>query len=79
MKIVIAIDSMKGSLSSMDGGMAVKEGILRAMPDAQVTFAECTAEYTSQILEDDYNSVVLFAQEAGIEIPPELMDAIEED
>ncbi len=37
MKIVIAIDSMKGSLSSMDGGMAVKEGILRAMPDAQVT------------------------------------------
>lgn len=37
MKIIVAIDSMKGSLSSMDGGMAVKEGILRAMPDAQVT------------------------------------------
>ena len=37
MKIVVAIDSMKGSLSSMDGGMAIKEGILRAMPDAQVT------------------------------------------
>lgn len=49
------------------------------MPDAQVTFAECTAEYTSQILEDDYNSVVLFAQEVGIEIPSELTDAIEED
>lgn len=37
MKIVIAIDSMKGSLSSMEGGMAVREGILRAIPDAQVT------------------------------------------
>ena len=37
MKIVVAIDSMKGSLSSMEGGMAIKEGILRAMPDAQVT------------------------------------------
>lgn len=37
MKIVVAIDSMKGSLSSMDGGMAIKEGILRAMPDARVT------------------------------------------
>jgi len=44
------------------------------MPDAQVTFAE----YTSQILEDDYNNVVLFAQEVGIEIPPELAGAIEE-
>lgn len=49
------------------------------MPDSQVTFAECAAEYTSQILEDDYNSVVLFAKEVGIEIPPELIDAIEED
>ena len=32
MKVVIAIDSLKGSLSSMDAGHAIKEGILRATP-----------------------------------------------
>lgn len=36
MKVVIAIDSLKGSLSSMEAGFAAKEGILRAHPDAQV-------------------------------------------
>lgn len=36
MKIVTAIDSFKGSLSSMEAGNAAKEGILLAMPDAQV-------------------------------------------
>lgn len=36
MKVVIAIDSLKGSLSSMEAGFAAKEGILRARPDAQV-------------------------------------------
>ncbi|NLO08731.1 MAG: glycerate kinase [Clostridiales bacterium] len=30
MKVVIAIDSFKGSLSSLDAGMAIKEGILKA-------------------------------------------------
>ncbi len=35
MKVVIAIDSLKGSLSSMDAGHAIKEGILRAT-DADV-------------------------------------------
>ena len=37
MKVVVAIDSFKGSLSSMDAGLAAREGILRAVPDAQVT------------------------------------------
>lgn len=32
MKIVIAIDSLKGSLSSYEAGTAIKEGILRACP-----------------------------------------------
>lgn len=32
MKVVIAIDSLKGSLSSMDAGHAIKEGILRVTP-----------------------------------------------
>lgn len=36
MKIVTAIDSFKGSLSSMEAGEAVKKGICRAMPDAEV-------------------------------------------
>ncbi len=36
MKVVIAIDSFKGSLSSMEGGNAVKAGILAAKPDANV-------------------------------------------
>lgn len=35
MKVVIAIDSFKGSLSSMEAGLAAKEGILRAC-EAQV-------------------------------------------
>lgn len=30
MKVVVAIDSLKGSLSSIDAGMAIKEGILKA-------------------------------------------------
>lgn len=36
MKIVIAIDSLKGSLSSMEAGTAIKDGILAAKPDAEV-------------------------------------------
>ena len=36
MKVVVAVDSFKGSLTSMEAGNAVKNGILRAMPQAQV-------------------------------------------
>lgn len=36
MKVVIAIDSLKGSLSSIEAGMAIREGVLRAKPDAEV-------------------------------------------
>ena len=36
MKVVIAIDSLKGSLSSMEAGMAIKDGILAAKPYAEV-------------------------------------------
>ena len=35
MKVVIAIDSFKGSLSSIEAGNAAAEGIRRAMPDAK--------------------------------------------
>lgn len=36
MKVVVALDSFKGSLSSMEAGRAVKAGILAAIPDASV-------------------------------------------
>ena len=36
MKVTVAIDSFKGSLSSIEAGNAVKEGILRINPDAKV-------------------------------------------
>lgn len=32
MKAVVAMDSFKGSLTSLEAGEAVREGILRAMP-----------------------------------------------
>lgn len=37
MKITVAIDSFKGSLSSLEAGCAAKAGILRAIPNAQVS------------------------------------------
>ena len=36
MKIVIAIDSLKGSLSSLEAGDAIRVGILKAMSDAEI-------------------------------------------
>lgn len=36
MKVVIAIDSFKGSISSPDAGAAIREGIQRVFPDAEV-------------------------------------------
>lgn len=36
MKVVVAIDSLKGSLSSLEAGDAIKNGILKAIPDAEV-------------------------------------------
>ena len=32
MKVVVAIDSLKGSLSSMEAGLAIKEGVLPPNP-----------------------------------------------
>ena len=36
MKVVVAIDSFKGSLSSMEAGEAAKKGILKVIPEAEV-------------------------------------------
>ena len=37
MRILIAMDSFKGSLGSMEAGCAVKEAALKIYPDARVT------------------------------------------
>ena len=39
MRVLVAIDSFKGSLSSLRAGDAAREGILRAIPDAEVEVA----------------------------------------
>lgn len=36
MKIVVAIDSWKGSLSSLEAGASIKEGVHRVLPEAEV-------------------------------------------
>ena len=36
MKVVVAIDSLKGSLSSIEAGMAIRDGVLAAKSDAEV-------------------------------------------
>ena len=36
MKVTVAIDSLKGSLSSVEAGEAIKEGVIRVYPDAEV-------------------------------------------
>ncbi|GHT84070.1 glycerate kinase [Bacteroidia bacterium] len=36
MKVVVAIDSLKGSMSSMEAGRAIEEGIRRAVSDVEV-------------------------------------------
>ena len=36
MKVVVAIDSLKGSLTSMEAGGAVRRGILKVRPDTEV-------------------------------------------
>ena len=36
MKVVVAIDSLKGSLSSLEAGEAIKNGVQNVMPDAVV-------------------------------------------
>ena len=36
MKVIVAIDSLKGSLSSLEAGKAVEDGIKKAIPTAEV-------------------------------------------
>lgn len=56
MKVVAAIDSLKGSLSSLDAGNAIRTGVLRAVPDAvvQVKPVADGGEGTTEALVDAY-------------------------
>ena len=36
MKVVVAIDSFKGCMSSLEAGEAIKRGVGRAIPEAEV-------------------------------------------
>ncbi|MDE7059279.1 MAG: glycerate kinase, partial [Lachnospiraceae bacterium] len=36
MKVVVAIDSLKGSLTSMEAGRAIRDGVLKVLPDTEV-------------------------------------------
>lgn len=50
--------------------LAIKE-------DSDLTLNECITEYTSQILEDDFYSVVNWANWKGIKIPVSLRSVID--
>ena len=39
MKVVVAVDSFKGSMTSIEAGMAVKAGVLAAHKDAEVSLS----------------------------------------
>ena len=46
---------------------------------SDVTYDECIAEYTDQIVNDDYFSLVCYADYKGIAIPRVLKRALKED
>lgn len=54
MKVVIVVDSLKGSLSSLEAGNAVRAGLLRAIPDAEAVVKPVAdgGEGTTQALVD---------------------------
>lgn len=65
MKVVIAIDSMKGSLTSLEAGDAISEGIHRVYKDAQVVVrpladgGEGTASALTEGMGGEWNSVTV--------------------
>ena len=68
MKVIAAIDSFKGSMTSMEAGNAVKKGILAAKPDAEV--------WLSPLADGGEGTVDALIEELSIdksaEIPPKL-------
>lgn len=63
MRVVIAIDSLKGSLSSLEAGSTIAEGIRRVYPDAEIRISpladggEGTAEALTSGLKGTWQSL----------------------
>ncbi len=67
MKIVVAIDSLKGSLTSMEAGTAVKEGILNVLPETEVLVKPVAdgGEGTTEALVEGLGGEMVFARVHG--------------
>ncbi|MDO4459850.1 MAG: glycerate kinase [Clostridia bacterium] len=67
MKVVVAIDSFKGSMSSMEAGNAAKEGILKAHPDANVVVKPLAdgGEGTVEALVEGFGGTYEFVKVSG--------------
>lgn len=67
MKVVVAMDSMKGSLTSREAGNAAREGILRAIPDAVVTVHTVAdgGEGTAEVLVEAYGGRYIHKRVTG--------------
>ena len=67
MKVVVAMDSMKGSLTSREAGNAAREGILRAIPDAVVTVHTVAdgGEGTTEALVEAYGGQYIHKRVTG--------------
>jgi len=65
MKVTVAIDSLKGSLTSKEAGEAVKRGIIEAIPDAEVYVrpiadgGEGTAQAIVEALDGTYREITV--------------------
>ena len=61
MKIVVAIDSLKGSLSSMEAGQAIRDGILKADPEAETVIKPLAdgGEGTTEALAEGLGGVLV--------------------
>ncbi len=67
MKIVVAMDSFKGSLSSVEAGMAVRDGILAAKPDVEVAVSPLAdgGEGTCDALVEGLGGTFVFTEVTG--------------
>ncbi len=67
MKVVIAIDSLKGSLTSMEAGNAIREGILRVKKDVEICVEPLAdgGEGTAEALVEGYNGTYISANVTG--------------
>lgn len=61
MNVVIAIDSLKGSLSSLEAGTAIRTGLLRAIPTAQAIVKPVAdgGEGTTEALVDAFGGKII--------------------